>query len=408
MKVILAGTGCGSLDSMTVEVEAAIRDADMIIGAKRLLEGIPSQWCGEKQAAIYAEEICGIIAAEKQMDKKICVLYSGDSGFYSGTKSLLPLLEESGIHAEVLPGISSIQLFAAKLQIPWQDWLLVSAHGTECDAVRYVMKGQPVFFLTGGRLGPADLCRQLADAGLGGLQAAAGERLSYEDERIIYGDAAEFADMEFAPLSVLLVLPNSPSADLSPGIDDDLFIRGEVPMTKKDVRACILSHMKIQPNDTIWDVGAGTGSVSVEMAMKASAGKVYAVERNAEGISLIDKNREKFGCWNIISVEGSAPEALTDLPAPDRVFIGGSSGSLKPVFDIIISKNPQALICATAIVLETLHETMELMTAEGMDIEIVQVSITRTRPAGSRHMMTAENPIYIITGQKPPAGEQDD
>ena len=410
MKVILAGTGCGSQGSMTGEVCDAIRQADLLIGAKRLLESIPEEVTARRAAAIYAEEILEIIrqagagAADCDPASKepvICVLYSGDSGFYSGTRSLQPLLKEAGIEAEVLPGISSIQVFAARLGQPWQDWLLVSAHGTDCDAVTEVMRGKPVFFLTGGKLGPAELARQLTDAGLGGLEVCIGERLTYEDERILKGTAAEFAEMTFAPLSVMLAQPAQWAGDLTPGIADGMFIRGDVPMTKQTVRAAILSEMQVKETDTVWDVGAGTGSVSVELAMKAKRGRVYAVERDRDGCILIRQNREKFGAWNLVPVDGAAPEALEDLPAPDKVFVGGSGGNLKQIIRSALQKNEAVRICVSAIVLETMQEAVQAMSEAGLDLQIRQVAVSAARKLGSKHMMTAENPIFIITGQRP-------
>ena len=400
MSLILAGTGCGSAGSMTVEVRDAVAKADVLIGARRLIEGMPSSGA-KKCSAIYADEILKIIKEEMaQGEHNICVLYSGDSGFYSGTRSLIPLLEDAGIEAQVLPGISSIQLLAARLMTPWQDWELVSAHGTDCDPVTNVMKGMPVFFLTGGKLDPAILCQQLTEAGLGDLEVTVGERLSYDDERVVSGTAAEFADQAFAPLSVMLASPAPCMGDMTPGIDDDEFIRGDVPMTKQDVRASIISHMKVRKSDTVWDVGAGTGSVSVELAMKASGGKVFAVERGAEGVALIKQNKEKFGVWNLTAVEGSAPAALAGLPVPDRVFIGGSSGNLSDIIDTVLAANPDALICVSAIVLETLHEATQHLADAGLEVEITQIAASKTRPVGKKHMMIATNPIYIITGQK--------
>ena len=406
MSVILAGTGCGTAATMTVEVREALENADLLIGAKRLLESIPSEYTNNRKAAVYAADIrdliCGRLTEAKAegTEPRICVLYSGDSGFYSGTRSLLPLLAEAGIEAKVMPGISSIQVLSARLGIPWQDWLLVSAHGTDCNAVAAVMQGKQVFFLTGGKLGPKELCAQLAEAGLGKLPVTVAERLSYEDERIIRGSAGELAEQDFNVLSVMLAEPAEWAGDISPGIDDSEFIRGEVPMTKQDVRAAILGHLKIRRTDIVWDVGAGTGSVSVEMAMKASSGKVYAVERGEEGCGLIQKNKEKFGVWNLTALLGSAPEALADLPAPDRVFIGGSSGNLEGIISLVLEKNPAARICVSAIVLETMQEAISVFAEAGMESNVVQVSVNTARKIGKKHMMMAGNPIYIVTGQK--------
>ena len=415
MSITLAGTGCGSLGSMTVEVREAICSADLLIGAERLLEGLPEEYTAEKVPAIYAKEILSLIeerlerdagpdfaasGSETAKEPAICVLYSGDSGFYSGTRSLLPLLKEAGLEARVLPGISSIQVFSARLGEPWQDWKLVSAHGTDCDAVTAVMQGQPVFFLTGGKLTPTELCAQLSEAGLGELQVTVGERLTYEDERIAHGTAAEFAGMPFAPLSVMLAEPASWAGDLTPGIADSEFIRGDVPMTKQSVRAAILGQLQVRPSDTVWDVGAGTGSVSVELAMKACRGRVYAVERDEDGCILIRQNREKFGIWNLCPVDGAAPEALKDLPAPDKVFVGGSGGTLREIVRIVLEKNPNARICVSAIVMETVHEAARSMTEAGLEPEIIQVSVSTARNTRAGHMMMAGNPIFIVTGQR--------
>lgn len=429
MKVTLVGTGCGSLDNMTAEVRRALMEADVIIGAKRLIDGFPAEYPGKRIPAIYAREICDMIltAGGKASDgsgiggaqghgssgdrdtaeSKVCVAFSGDSGFYSGTRTLLPLLTAEGIEAKVLPGISSIQVFSARLQQPWQDWKLVSAHGTDCDAVTAVMQGQPVFFLTGGRLTPTELCGQLRDAGLGDLEVIVGQRLTYEDERICRGRAADFATAQFAPLSVMLAQPARAMEDLTPGIADEEFIRGDIPMTKETIRAAILGQLQVRREDTVWDVGAGTGSVSVELAMKACRGRVYAVEREPEGCRLIRENRQKFGVWNLCIGEGTAPEALIDLPEPDKVFIGGSDGSLEKSIRIALEKNQKARICVSAIVLETMQEAVRIMTEAGMEVKVIQVAVTKARTisgkaekrSGIRHMMMAENPIFIVTGQ---------
>ena len=403
MNVTLVGTGCGDPGTMTEEVKRTLENADVIIGAPRLLDAVAEYAKSDstKVPEIKASAILDAIRkAEGDGKCSVCVAYSGDSGFYSGTRSLLPLLAEAGIEAEVMPGISSIQVMAAHLKRPWQDWKLVSAHGTDCDPVAEVMEGREVFFLTGGDLGPAELCGLLADAGLGDLKVWIGERLSYSDESILAGTAAEFATRKFDSLSVMLAEPAVCAGDLTPGIDDGEFTRGDIPMTKQTVRAAIISKMNVAKTDTVWDVGAGTGSVSVELAMKAPRGKVWAVEREPEGCRLINENKEKFGVWNLNVVSGSAPEALGELPAPDRVFIGGSSGSLEEIMDAALGKNEGALICVTAIVLETMADTVKAMANRGMHTDIIQVCVNTSRTIGKRHMMMAANPIYIITGQK--------
>ena len=228
-----------------------------------------------------------------------------------------------------------------------------------------------------------------------------GERLGYPEERILEGTAEELLGGNYDPLSVLLAENDAWGMDSTAyGLPDEAFDRDEVPMTKEEVRSISLSKLALGERSVVWDVGAGTGSVSVEMAMKASAGRVWAVERGSEGCHLIRQNREKFGVWNLSPVEGAAPEALADLPAPDRVFIGGSSGNLTEIIHAALEKNPDARICVSAIVLETLQEAVTAMDAAGLDPEITHVSVSTARKLGAKHMMMAGNPIYIITGER--------
>lgn len=167
-------------------------------------------------------------------------------------------------------------------------------------------------------------------------------------------------------------------------------------MTKQEVRAAILSRLAPKPGDVCWDVGAGTGSVSVELS--GWSRQVWAVERHAEAWKLIQKNREKFCAWNLRLVEGTAPEALEALPKPDCVFVGGSGGQLAEILETIVRRNPQARICVSAIAIETLATATEAMTRLGLAWEITQISVSRSRAVGSLHMMAAQNPVYLITG----------
>ena len=377
MKVTLMGAGCGPVPEMR---------ADYVVGAARLLEGYP----GRKDAAAKAEDILRLLLSSGC--ENCAVLYSGDTGFYSGARSLLPLLREQGIEAEVIPGLSSVQVLAARLGRPWQDWTLCSAHGAACDPVAEVCRGKPAFFLTGGPDGPAALCRELAQAGLGGLAVTAGENLGFVGEAISQMTAAQCAERVFAPLNVLLCEPAPVCPRRTPGIPDREFVRGQVPMTKQEVRAVILSRLAVGPGDLCWDVGAGTGSVSVELALQARA--VWAVERDGAACALTRANREKFGAWNLHLVQGSAPAALEDFPKPDAVFVGGSGGELPGILAAARGKNPEARVCVSAISLETLHAAMSGL----KDPEAVQIAVSRSKPAGPLRLMTAQNPVFLITG----------
>ena len=395
--VTLIGMGAGLSGSLTAEGLAALQQADLILGARRLLEHLPDG-CTEHRKALYKpEEILTCLAEHPEGDTAL--LYSGDTGFYSGASGLLPMLRAFGISCRVLPGLSSVQLLAAAVGRPWQDWTLVSAHGCACDPVAECLTagGKPVFFLTGGAETPASLCGRLAAAGLGDAHALVGENLGTPDEKIHFGTAQELAGQAFASLSVLLVEHAVHPERRTPGLPDEAFIRGEVPMTKQEVRAAALAKLAVQPADTLWDVGAGTGSVSVELALAAPWGHVYAVECDPEACGLIRQNRETFHACNLTLVEGRAPAALADLPAPDAVFIGGTKGNLAAVVEAALARNPAARVCISAIALETLSAAVAALTAHGLQAEVCQISVSRAKAAGKLHLLMANNPIFLIT-----------
>lgn len=397
MNVTLIGMGSGQPENLTLQGLAALRQADLILGARRLLAVLPAG-CTENRAAAYRPDEVAELLQTSGAENAVLV-YSGDTGFYSGASSMMEKLEALGVRARVLPGLSSIQLLAAALGRPWQGWNLVSAHGRTCDPVAECMQGRPTFFLTGGSEDPATLCAQLAAEGFGDVQGVVGQCLGTPEEKLFRGSVKELAAGRFNSLSVLLVEAAEVLPRRAPGLPDEAFERGDVPMTKQEVRAAVLAKLAVHPEDILWDVGAGTGSVSVELALAAPRGRVYAVECRPEGCALIKANREKFRTWNLVLVEGLAPAALSDLPAPDAVFIGGSKGSLAAIVDAALDKNPDARICVSAIALETLSAAVAALTAKGRTVQVSQIAVSRAKAVGGLHLMMAQNPIYLITGE---------
>lgn len=394
MKVTLIGCGCGK-ETLTAEAMNMVRRSGLLIGAPRVLEQFQEN-NAVKIPAMSTREI--IAALSEQTCEEACVLFSGDSGFYSGARLLMPMLPKEW-EWHVLPGISSMQAFAARLGEPWQDWRLCSAHGVECDPVAEVCREQKVFFLTGGKTGPAEICEQLKEAGLDRLRVAAGENLGTNEERILFGSAGEFAKMQFAPLSVLLAAAAPRVRQRAPGLPDKLFEREEkIPMTKQTTRTAVLAALGAGPEDICWDIGAGSGSVAIELALQTRA--VWAVEQKPEALTLAARNREKLGAWNLRLVEGTAPAALKNLPAPDAVFVGGSGGRLREILYAVHEKNPAARICVSAIALETLQCAADTLRELNDEVEITQIAVCRSRAVGELTMMQAQNPVFLITGRQ--------
>jgi len=326
------------------------------------------------------------------------VLVSGDSGFFSAARSIVR--DSTGTYEiEVLPGISAFQYLSAKLKIPYDDAVLVSLHGREINIVPKAAYNKKVFALTGGENDVREICRTLSRYGLGHVRVSVGERLSYPDERIVTKKADKLKDMEFDPLSVLYI-ENPGAVDPFIPLKDSDFVRKYVPMTKEEVRWLSINKLEIRPEDVVFDIGAGTGSVSVEMARKACGGFVYAIEAKENACALVRKNAVKHGAFNIEIVEGEAPSALKGLPIPDKAFIGGSAGNMDGILKDLVCRNPEIKIVANAITLQTLSQIHECFEKNGIACtDTICVNIAKAKKVGRYDFMTAQNPVYIVAGK---------
>ncbi|MGI6220584.1 MAG: precorrin-6y C5,15-methyltransferase (decarboxylating) subunit CbiE [Coriobacteriales bacterium] len=419
--VSIVGIGMGVPGSETVRAREAICGADVLGGARRMIDAAQAiraaQGAGEAEAVelgMPAKVAAFIIDCAARNEGRpdplgIAVICSGDTGFYSLATPLREELRSSGFEQdiEMIPGITTVQHLAAKLGKPWQDCRLVSAHGRTVNVVGEVLSSPETFFLGGGTEMPDSIARRLVDAGLGFVDMAVGVNLSYPDELIVRGTADEIAQTEFSPLAAVwvsrgrLCAPEVEECVGFPGIPDDLFLRGDVPMTKRDVRAAIAARVRPRDNERIVDIGAGTGSVSIELACLNPRAYVVAVEENHGACELIRANRERFGAYNVEVVEGRAPEALGPMPVADTVFIGGSTGELESILDAYASNSGCRRIIMTAVTLETLARAttaLERLRGQGCveSYDVTEVSVARTRELGSHHLLRAENPVFII------------
>lgn len=400
-RVAVVGIGPGSLTAMTGEVRNAIENAGCVIGAKRMIDAVvrPGQAVFH---AIAPNAIAEYIFSHKEHDR-FAVVMSGDVGFFSGTKKLLPKL--NGCKVSVLPGLSSMVTLCARLGTSYEDVVPISVHGRDHNIVPDIRANARVFALVGGEDGMANLCKTLRDNGLGDVRVSVGERLSYPNEQITIGSAAQLAEQHFETLSVALIENIHAKHIVTHGLPDAAFQRGGneegvVPMTKSEVRSVCLSKLQLTTDAVCWDIGAGTGSVAIEMALQARRGHVYAIERKDAAVELLRENKVKFAADNLTVIPGHAPDACRELPAPTHAFIGGSAGNMKEIIALLLEKNPGIRIVATAIALESIGELTSCMKAFPFtEKEVVSMTVARDRTAGKYHLMTGQNPIYIFTMQ---------
>ncbi len=394
--VTLIGIGMGTPSGMTVEAAEEVKAADLLIGAGRMLEA-----AGQTGKPVYREYDARNIAdyiRQHPEYTRIAVLLSGDIGFYSGAKRLYEALEGCGCTIRSMCGISSVVYFCGKLRLAWEDVCLKSAHGRDANLTGAVRTHEKTFSILGGADSVGKLCRELQEYGLSHVRVHVGERLGYPEEKITSGSPGEMETGNYDGLCVALVENPEYFGGIRACVDDEEFLRGKAPMTKSEVRSLSVAKLCLPKDAVVYDVGAGTGSVSVELALQAEDGCVYAIERKEEACRLIEANMRHFGTPNVKVVHGLAPEAMADLPAPTHAFIGGSAGNLKEIMECLLEKNPQIRMVINTVTLETIGEVTEcLKTLPVTEEEILSVSIAKAKELGPYHLMTGQNPVYIVT-----------
>ena len=387
--------------------------------AKQAMDRADAVWCAARHAVLVPPEkarpLSPLEGAIEQMrlssdaGQSAAVLVSGDAGLYS----LLEMLKRKigGEYLRVHPGVSALQLFAARLGVSWQDAKILSAHGRAlsesalCHAVR--THRQTFCFLDAAH-NPAWVRESLNLGGLENVRLFVGERLSYPDERTEAYDP----DATYDPLCMAYIendAPESgtvipagtalyaPESGLPPvGLSDEAFIHGKTPMTKRDVRALVVSALHLKPNGVVWDIGAGTGSVSVECARQCPLGEVYAVEMKDEALDLIRRNAERFHALNLRVVPGRALEVLSALPAPDAVFLGGTTGTAEAIVELLRGLQRPIRLVATAVTMESAQALLRLMRPM-VDFEARQVAVSALESVGRYTMFKAENPVFIFS-----------
>lgn len=400
----MAGMGPGDRQLVLPVVWELLQEAEFVAGGERNLS-LAEEYLAGRQVMVIKNNLAAVAAAVDKLRHRlrVLVLASGDPGLYGIVGYLRRRFRPEDF--QVVPGISAVQLAFARLRMPWQDAVVLSAHGRD-DSVwlsRLHRGDKFVLFLDGGRdVGEIlSLIKRSGFCGRGWLMVS----LGYPEEKVIPFSLGEECLPEGVYGNALLVLLREGGGSLfpwvTPGLPDQVFVRGEVPMTKEEVRTVILAKLRLLPHHTVWDVGAGTGSISVEVARLLSGGRVFAVEREEEGVKLIKANREKFHLSVIEVVAGEAPAALQGLPAPDRVVVGGSGGRLQEILTFVDGVlKPGGRIVVPALTLETVQDTAVFFREKGYEWEMVQLTVARGRQVGGRMLLMGLNPVFVISGEK--------
>ncbi len=407
MKISLVGAGPGKETLICKEARELIEDADILIGAERILRTF-----GKDKVCFNLYKPDEILNKIKNtgIGKDVAVLFTGDPGFFSSAKKLFNLLDRDeslkGSEIKVIPGISSMQYFLENLHITWENVCFTSLHGRKANIIGLIKNNEKVFSLFGDGEEIWETAEKLHYYGMDNVRMIIGERLSYPDENIILTDPGRFISdgIRADKLSVVLFVNDSASGTTLGFIDDGEFIRGDVPMTKSEVRTLSLAKLKLSKDSVLYDIGAGTGSVSVEAALKLVNGEVFAIEKKDAAIELIKKNKKKFAADNINIIYGTAPDVLTDLPKPTHVFIGGSGGSIKQIIDAVFKKNPGVRIVINMISLDTLDEVGSIVRENDLSSDLSLVSVARVKNVSGHRMMEGLNPVYIAVLEKKESG----
>ncbi len=408
-RITLAGSGMGGVKGLTQEAYHAVLNARYLFGAKRLVE--PFQDTKDIRPIYLAKDIIPCLEELSALDGgvgDVVVLFSGDTGFYSGAEKLGAALSENNLgEVRVLPGISSVSALSAKTGISWQDAALCSIHGRqsgyEAEVADKVRKHEKTILLLSDREQLQKVCQLLERSGLGACRMMLGGQLSYASEILTDFTVSGWKEVlyelpEKGLYTVMVLNAQKEPQRCSYGLPEESFVRGKVPMTKEEVRSIVLGKLRLYDNSCVYDIGSGTGSVAVEIASMSPKIRVFALECHEEACELIRINKENAHVHNLELIRGIAPDSMRELPTPTHAFIGGSRGRLFEILEDLYEKNNGLRVVITAISLETVKEMVEIEERFPVtDYEMVQVQVGRNRKVLGHQLMQGENPVMICS-----------
>lgn len=440
-KIYFIGTGPGDLAYCTRIGYDIICDADCLIGPERLLEQV--RVAAELETPCVAwphglDAMADTVLRAAADYAKVAVLATGDSNLYSIAGYMSRRLKNSDRFETVLiPGISSLQYFLAKLQIPQDKVSMVSLHGRmKGFSLERFREGGGFVYFTEPEHGPRFLAELLLREGLGDVELVIGEALSLPDEKISRYAAKDLPTRDFHELTLVYIdwpVPETTALSALPevsplrryGLPDSVFQRGDRPMTKQIVRLTALNLLDIPDRGVFWDIGAGTGSIALEVGRAHPDLDIYAVEKEPSGIELLKENVQRFGLRNIQAVEGKASAVMDDLPVCQRCFIGGSGGEMEKIFETLAAKfdrvadkgnllndpvwqavDGKLKVAVSAVTLATPVKALEAAKRHGFDlVDTYLLSVAKGRKLGPHVMENAENPVRLLLFERSAACE---
>ncbi|MDY7012306.1 MAG: precorrin-6y C5,15-methyltransferase (decarboxylating) subunit CbiE [Cyanobacteriota bacterium] len=385
---------------------ATIEGATVLAGSDRHLTFFPHHRAKRIVLSDFARGLQEIKTLWTQ-GETIVVLVTGDPLFFGLGRLLLEEFPPEALHFH--PHLNCVQLAFNRLKVPWQDACWISVHGRSLEALtRALQQGQAkIAVLTDGTNTPSAIARLYFSLDLPlEYDFWVCENLGGAREKIRCFTGDRLLAESFDPLNIVVLLRREdrnfdPSALPIFGLPDSLFFSfRDRPglMTKREVRLLVLGELALQPNQIIWDIGAGTGSVSVEIARLLPDAQVYAIEKTAMGQTLIEKNCDRFQVKNVARVRGTAPDCLTPLPDPDRIFIGGSGGNLRAVLEVCQQRlTPGGILVAAFATLEHLNLCVEVLRDRAWSYRLLQVHLSRSVPVGSLTRFSPLNPVTLVT-----------
>ncbi len=397
-----------SPEDLTPKVREILRQAQVLVGGRRLLGYFPDHPAQKillgKDPAEVLEQLAALAA-----EKRVVVLASGDPNFYGVAPLVVKLLGPDNV--VIHPNVTAVQAACARLKISWEDAVVVSLHGRGPEPLAAALgRAEKLIIYTDPEHTPGAIARFLLARGRGRARLCVLEDLGGPKERLTWLTPAEAQGIEFSPLNLVVVLdqgagrqdPTVPGTSLHLGLPEAALAHEAGLVTKSEVRAVVLAKLALLPGQVLWDVGAGCGSVALEASLLLPGGQIFAVERDPARAAQIRANRENFGVSNLEVVCGQAPECLSALPHPQRVFVGGGGRHLGGILQEVRARlAPGGKVVLTAALLESLETARRLLADAGWQVEVVLLQVSRSRPLGEGAYFQALNPVWIISGRKP-------